>query len=182
MMKILLSLIILTANIISPAAITPATAQENRLSIRGSNLEIPRFASLKTNLVNMRVGPSRDYPILWQYRRKGLPIKIIGEFDVWRKVIDHEGTTGWMHVSTLSVKRTAIITASTVKMHRSASEMASVRAVIEANVIAFINSCREDWCKITTQRSIGKNTTGKKVTGWVQKNALWGIFENENYQ
>ena len=176
-MKILLSLIILTATIINPAI-----AQENRLSIRGSNLEIPRFASLKSNLVNMRVGPSKDYPILWQYHRKGLPIKIIGEFDVWRKVIDHQGTSGWMHVSTLSVKRTAIIIASTIKMHRSASEIASVRAVIEANVIGEINTCRKNWCKITTQSAANEDSNTQKVTGWVKQNALWGVFENENYQ
>ncbi len=181
-MKILLSLIILTANIISPATITAAVAQENRLSIRGSNLEIPRFVSLKSNLVNMRVGPSRDYPIVWQYHRKGLPIKIIGEFDVWRKVIDHQGTTGWMHVSTLSVKRTAIITASTIKMHRSANEVSSVRAVIEANVIGEINTCQKNWCKITTQNITAQNITTKKITGWVQRNALWGVLEDENYQ
>lgn len=147
----------------------PSLAQENRISIRGTNLDIPRFVSLKTNLVNMRAGPGKDYPIKWQYKRQGLPVKIVGEFDVWRKVMDHEDVIGWMHVSTLSVKRLVLIMEATVKIHKSYDDHAPTVAVAEKGVIAELERCRPDWCKIKTP----------EISGWISRSALWGVLEDE---
>ena len=83
----------------------------------------------------MRTGPGKKYPIIWQYQRRHLPMKVIGEFDVWRKVVDHEGITGWMHVSTLSVKRMALIADTTVEIHTSDDPNSRVRAVAEKGVL-----------------------------------------------
>ena len=41
-----------------------AVAEENRISIKGSNLEIPRFVTLKTDEANMRAGPRFLFPLL----------------------------------------------------------------------------------------------------------------------
>ena len=95
-----------------------ARAEENRISIKGSNLEIPRFVTLKTNEANMRAGPGMEYPIKWEYRRRGLPLKVIGEFDIWRKVEDHQGETGWMHKQTLSGRRMVLVTTSMEKIRK----------------------------------------------------------------
>lgn len=146
-------------------------AQENRISIRGSNLEIPRFVTLKTGLVNMRTGPGKNYPIKWQYQRRHLPMKVIGEFDVWRKVIDHEGVTGWMHVSTLSVKRMALIIDTTVKVHSDDAPDARVKAVAEKGALVELETCRGGWCKITAQ----------DITGWVRRVSIWGLLEGEGF-
>ncbi|MCE2516520.1 MAG: hypothetical protein J4F41_01530, partial [Alphaproteobacteria bacterium] len=70
-----LTIIAVTAILSANAAIV--AAQENRSSIRGTNLEIPRIVTLISNLVNMRAGPGRDFPIKWQYQRKGLPLKVV---------------------------------------------------------------------------------------------------------
>lgn len=148
-----------------------AFAQENRISIRGSNLEIPRFVTLKSNRVNMRAGPGKDYPIQWEYRREGLPLKVIGEFDVWRKVADHEGTIGWMHVRTLSVRRMVLVTDTTVKIHRRADTEAPVIAVAEQGVIAELETCRGGWCKIKSE----------PVTGWIARRSLWGLLDGEQF-
>ena len=147
-------------------------AQENRISIRGSNLEIPRFVTLKSNKVNMRAGPGKEYPIQWEYQRKGLPLKVVGEFDVWRKVTDHEGTTGWMHVRTLSVKRMVLITDTTVKIHRRANEDSAVVAVAEKGVISELESCRGGWCKIKAG----------ELSGWLYRKSLWGLLEGEIFE
>ena len=61
-----------------------------------TGFDIPRFVSLKSNEINLRVGPSINYPINIKYIRKNFPIEIIDEFDLWRKVSDHEGNTGWI--------------------------------------------------------------------------------------
>ncbi len=48
------------------ALATPAFAQDR---------EVPYWATLRAEVVNMRVGPSEAYPIEWVYRRQGLPVK-----------------------------------------------------------------------------------------------------------
>ena len=146
-------------------------AQENRISVRGSNLEIPRFVTLKTNTVNMRTGPGREYPILWEYKRRGLPLKVIAEFDTWRKVTDHEGTTGWMHVGTLSIKRMALVRDTTSKIHSNAEDNAQVLAVAERGVLLEIEQCQPEWCRVA----------GKNIRGWIPRNAIWGVLENETF-
>ena len=62
-----------------------------------TGLEIPRFVSLKSDDVNLRVGPSTNYPIRLKYIFQNLPIEIIDEYDVWRKTRDYEGNVGWIH-------------------------------------------------------------------------------------
>ena len=56
--------------------------------------EIPRFVSLKSNNVNLRIGSSKNYPIILKYVTKNLPIKIIEEYGSWRKIIDIENNQG----------------------------------------------------------------------------------------
>lgn len=146
-----------------------ARAEENRISIKGSNLEIPRFVTLKTNKANMRAGPGMDYPIKWEYHRRGLPLKVVGEFDIWREVVDHDGTTGWMHRQTLSGKRMALITSSMEKIRQYDNPEARVIAVAEKGVLAELNQCRGLWCRI--------NASG--MDGWIRKNAIWGLLEGE---
>ena len=146
-----------------------ASAEQNRISIKGSNLDIPRFVTLKTNEANMRAGPGMDYPIKWEYRRRGLPLKVIGEFDIWRKVEDHEGETGWMHKQTLSGRRMVLITTSMEKIRKYDDVEARVVAVAEAGVLAELNQCRGQWCRISTGG----------VDGWIRRNTVWGLLEGE---
>ena len=93
-----------------------AEAPETRTVIKGSGLPVPRFVSLKSDVVNMRVGPGHEYPLQWVYVRKNLPLKVISEFDVWRKVVDHEGVTGWVHGQLVSLRRYGVITSSNAKL------------------------------------------------------------------
>ena len=149
-----------------------AVAEENRISIRGSNLEIPRFVTLKTNKANMRAGPGMDYPIKFEYRRRGLPLKVVAEFDIWREVVDHEGVRGWMHRQTLSGRRMALITSSMEKIRRYDDPEARVIAVAEDGVLAELNQCRGQWCRISTGG----------VDGWIRRNAIWGMLEGEKLE
>ena len=47
-------------------------------------------------------------PTAWVFRRAGLPVEIIQEFESWRQVRDAEGTTGWVLGTVLSGRRTAL--------------------------------------------------------------------------
>ena len=83
----------------------PAMSQ----SSGGTGLPVPRFVSLKANKVNMRIGPGKQFKVVWLYLKKGLPVEIIQEYDNWRKVRDPEGAEGWILHSLLSGRRTVIV-------------------------------------------------------------------------
>jgi len=64
---------------------------------------------MRADEVNMRAGPGDRYPIQWVYHRRGLPVEIEREFDVWRLVEDSDGQKGWVHQATLVGQRTFVI-------------------------------------------------------------------------
>src|ERR1700761_1092971 len=74
-----------------------------------TGLPLPRYASLKTDRVNLREGPSKDHPTKWVFQRAGLPVEITAEFETWRKIRDSEGAEGWVLHSLLSGRRTALV-------------------------------------------------------------------------
>src|SRR5581483_9127238 len=84
--------------------VAPAQAINNT-----SGLPVPRFVSLKPEEANARTGPGTRYPIAWVYRRPGLPVEVIEEYDLWRKIRDIDGATGWVHKSMLDGRRTVMI-------------------------------------------------------------------------
>lgn len=165
-------------------AARPAAAQEklaaepSPAAKQGSGLPVPRFVSLKADEVNLRAGPGKDYPTSWVYRRAGLPLEVIREFDVWREVRDAEGTQGWIIQSLLSGRRTALVQPwdakkgegpVQVELRKSDSESARVVAVVEAGVIANVIACDATWCRVTVDR----------YRGYIQQKKLWGVYEGE---
>ena len=146
-----------------------ATAQEAKLTVRGSGLPVPRFVSLKFNEANLRAGPGNEYPVLWQYRQAGLPLLVDAEFGVWRKVRDADGTTGWMHGAGLSLRRMAFIHEGVAKIYQQDNSESGVVAVAEKNALLELESCPKNWCRVTTDT----------VKGWVQRTAIWGVLKDE---
>lgn len=143
-----------------------------------SGLAIPRFVSLKADRVNLRSGPGTDYPTSWVYRRAGLPVEVLSEFESWRQVRDSEGATGWVLQSLLSGRRTALVTpwdlkagkpAPQVPVRNSDSESARTVAMVEAGVIANVHTCDGRWCRVTIDR----------FRGYMPQKQLWGVYENE---
>lgn len=148
------------------------------MSTGGSGLPLPRFVSLKSDRVNLRQGPGLDYPTAWVYRRAGLPVEVIEEFEAWRKVRDAEGTTGWILSSLLSGRRTALVlpwelktgaARPQVKLRRSDSERAAAIAMIEAGVIADVQSCDGTWCYVAIEH----------YRGYLEQGKLWGVYQRE---
>ena len=135
-----------------------------------SGLPVPRFVSLKSNEVNVRSGPGTRYPIQWVYRRDEMPVEIIEEFDVWRKIRDNEGTTGWVHKTMLIGKRNIMITGKEARIIRNDAE-ADAKPMLKAapSVIAKLMECQKDWCRI--------QISGRK--GWIEKKYLWGVYKDE---
>ena len=166
----MLGLSFMTPNLLADSAlISKAVAQEAKIVVQGSGLPVPRFVTLKSDEVNMRVGPGREYPKSWVYRRKGLPLKVIAEFDVWRKVIDHEQTTGWVHSQLVTLKRTALITNRLTKLYSQADDQSPVIAVAEQGVLMELQTCGVKWCRIAND----------DLRAFVHRDDIWGILENE---
>jgi SH3-like domain-containing protein len=136
-----------------------------------SKLPVPRFVSLRTDQVNFRAGPGFEYPVVWIYQRDGLPVEIVGEFDVWRQVIAPDGGTGWVHMATVRARRTFFVTAAQADMRSNPSPTASVVAKLDAGVSGLLISCAagSDFCKA--------NAGG--VTGFLARADFWGAFPGE---
>lgn len=160
----------------SLALTTSAWAQspsnEEDITKGSSGLPLPRFASLHSDLVNLRTGPGTRYPIEWVYVREGLPVEITKEFDIWRRVRDWEGSEGWVHKSALSGKRTAIVTGGTHALYKDSSNTSEVVAKIEAGAIGRIESCEAAWCEIKFN----------SLKGYMPKTDFWGTYQDEAFR
>ena len=132
----------------------------------------PHFASLRAERVNLRSGPSEDFPIQWVYTRRGLPVEILASFDIWRKVRDFDGTEGWIHQQMLTGRRSVLITGAIRNLRRDPDPTAGVVAQLEPGVVAAISHCTQTWCEI--------KAGGYK--GWLSRAELWGLEPDEIIQ
>ena len=153
-----------------PAVYGMSQAQEAKLTVRGSGLPVPRYVTLKFDEANLRAGPGREYPVLWQYRKAGLPLLVDAEFGIWRKVIDHDGTAGWMHGSVLSLRRMALVQNNMSKIHASPDETSNVIALAERLALMELQSCPKTGCHVANN----------DVRGWIKRQAVWGLLETES--
>tara|TARA_B100000686_G_C16332248_1_gene733717 strand:+ start:227 stop:697 length:471 start_codon:yes stop_codon:yes gene_type:complete len=122
------------------------------------------FLSLKKNEVNLRKGPSFKYPIILTYKKKYLPIIILDKSETWRKVIDFENNSGWIHVSQLSKKKSAINIKNNSILFKKPTIFSKPIAKLETGRLVLIKKCDEKWCKVTSE----------DFTGWIFKSYLWG--------
>lgn len=162
-------------------ALTPfagiATADAQPVNRSASGLPLPRYVSLKSERVNMRIGPGREYQVEWLYLKRGLPMEVIQEYDNWRKVRDPEGNEGWILHSLLSGTRTVIVAPwdsarSHVEMREQPETGARIVARIEPNVVAPVAACANGWCQLTAGGT----------TGFVRQNQLWGVYPDEKLE
>ena len=131
-----------------------------------SGFAVPRYVSLKVGKANGRVGPSTKHKILWQYRRKGLPLIVVAETDTWRKVRDIKGDESWVHRPALSGIRN-VITTEEATIHKNASVNAETMALTEKDTLLRLEECRKNWCKVSYE----------KIQGWIQRSEVWGAAE-----
>jgi len=124
------------------------------------------FSTLRYNNVNLRQGPSKDYPIKIFYKKKYLPVLVQDTSDNFRKIKDHENNTGWNHVSQLSKKKAALTLNDQVMIFKNPTVFSKPLAVLEKGRLCLISKCKNKWCKIKVE----------KYSGWVKKKNLWGNF------
>ncbi len=152
----------------SPPAAAPAAAP-GKGSVTG--LPLPRFAALRSDDVNLRVGPGTRYPIAWVYKRRGLPVEIEREFDVWRLIRDADGTEGWVHEATLTGRRTLVVIGAEQMLRAAPADNAAILARAAPGVVGRISHCEANalWCEV----QIGG------YHGFLPRAAFWGSFPGE---
>ncbi len=124
------------------------------------------FLTLRYDEVNLRQGPSKEYPIKIFYKKKFLPVLIQEQSDNFRRTKDHENNTGWIHISQLSKKRAAIVIKEELIMFKSPTIYSTPIVILKKGKLVKISKCRDIWCKI----KLGK------YKGWLKKEGLWGRF------
>ena len=124
------------------------------------------FRTLRNDKVNLRQGPSFDYPIKIFYKKKFLPVLIQDQSDNFRKIRDHENNTGWIHVSQLSKKKAAIVIDDNSILFNDSTIYSNPIAILKKGRLVKINKCKDNWCKIKTD----------EFKGWVKKENLWGLL------
>jgi len=164
-MRILASLLLLLSGPLLAAPIERADGT--------TTLPVPRFVSLKAGKAMLRAGPDdRRFPILWEYRRRGLPLEIVREYGIWRQVRDHEGTVGWMNKSLLTGTRTGVITSPSgaPRLLYTAPDMqARIAWRIAPGAVVSITLCEDIWCRVAQG---GRS-------GFILRTHLWGTYPKE---
>ena len=135
-----------------------------------TGLKLPRYVSFKSDESNLRVGPSKNYPIILVYNIANFPRKIIDEFEDWRKIIDFKNNIGWVHKSLISAERFGIVVSESEKKIIIFNSIESKKiGEIEKGAVVLISKCKVDKCKISDN----------DYSGWIKKKYIWGIEQEE---
>ena len=130
------------------------------------SIEKKNFLMLKNNKVNVRYGPSFDYPIKYIYTKIQLPIKVIDKKENFRRIIDHKKNNGWIHISQLR-KSKSLITTSQKILFKKPTKYSKPLAKLEKGRLLIVKKCEKNWCNIKTEQ----------FSGWIEKSNIWGTIE-----
>lgn len=159
-----------------PAPVMMAAAHtgarpETRMGVSG--LPVPRFVSLKSGEVYLREGPSSQHRVEWVYVRRGLPVEVIAEFDVWRRIRDQDGVTGWVHKQMLDGRRSVLMTGDgNVPLRDRPGADGAIVAYAEPGVVARLRRCQPGFCEVEAGQ----------VDAYVARDRVWGVYNNESVE
>ena len=121
------------------------------------------FLSLKKNKVNVRYGPSFEFPVKFVYKKIDLPIKQIDKKDNWRRIIDSKNNSGWIHFSQLKPINSTISLNDKILFNKP-TILSKPVAKIKKGRDLVVENCQINWCKVKT----------KNFKGWIKNKKLWG--------
>jgi len=134
-----------------------------------TNLPLPRYVSMKAPKSNVRRGPSLSHRIDWVYHHRNMPLMITAEHGHWRRVSDKDGQGGWIHYALLSGVRTVIVIQDRSALYLRPSKTSAMVASLEKGVIAKLEKCTVDWCRLSVD----------SYQGWAQIQNIWGTSEKD---
>lgn len=123
-----------------------------------------RMVALKAEEVNVRAGPGLQYPKVWVFKRRHMPVLVIQEWEGWRKIRDWEGQEGWINQVMLTRRPSVLVIAPEVGLRMYASDRAPLVARLQHGIAARILKCFGVWCHLDVR--------GHR--GWAHREGLWG--------
>jgi SH3-like domain-containing protein len=129
----------------------------------------PYWASIVPGQARTRTGPGRNYPAMWMYQRRGLPVRVVAVFPAWRKVEDPDGAQGWMQANMLSDDRMAMVRGGEAALRTRPEAGAPIAWRAADGVIGRLRACADGWCEL--------DIAGRR--GWVETGRLWGVAADE---
>ncbi len=122
------------------------------------------FLTLRNDNVNLRQGPSFEYPVKILYKKKYLPVLVQDKSENFIKIRDHENNTGWIHLSQLSKRKAGINIEDNLIVFKKPTIYSKPLVMLMKGRLCIITKCKNKWCKIKVD----------KYTGWVKKKSIWG--------
>jgi len=127
---------------------------------------VPRWLSLKRGEVYGRKGPGKDYPVVFVYHARGLPVQVVDETSDWRKICDPDGGVVWVASAMVDGRRTVMAPPQApLALRRSPDAAAPAAAYLRPRAIASLGRCKGGWCEV--------NAAG--AGGWVKMTDVWGL-------
>jgi len=135
---------------------------------------VPPYASLASNKVYLREGPSYQHKVLWIYRRKGLPVRVLNKYDIWYRVEDSDGTKGWIsNVMISTARRTVVVTSKRAAPIKDGPDVnAHAIAYAQHGVVAKLEACKAAACEVSVDGT----------EGWIRKQDIWGVGVGEVFK
>ena len=127
---------------------------------------LPRYVSLKRGEVFGRSGPGRDYPIVFTYHARALPVQVVDETIDWRRICDPDGGAAWVNRQEIDGRRTLMARAA-ASLRRSPNESAAQVGTLNPRALARLVRCNADWCQV----KVGG------VQGWMTVEQAWGVAD-----
>ena len=127
---------------------------------------VPRWLSLKRGEVFGRKGPGKDYPTVFVYHARGLPVQVVDETTEWRKICDPDGGAVWVASAMVDGRRTVMASGQApLALRKSADDAAQASAYLRPRAIAALGRCKAGWCEVSAAGA----------SGWVRNAQVWGL-------
>ena len=123
------------------------------------------FLMLKNKKVNVRHGPSFDYPIKFIYNKKFLPVEVIDKKENFRRIIDHKKNSGWIHISQLKNSNSIIVLEDKI-LYKNSTKFSKPLVRLEKGRLVIVKKCKLKWCKVKDNKYIG----------WINIGNVWGKY------
>ena len=163
--------------VVMEATVFATSLRADNKQSAGTKVFSTYYASLKSNLINVRKGPGLVYATQWVYRRRHYPVQVIGRTDSWLHIRDYDQSTGWIFHRMVSTKRGGLLHRPESLLRSSPDSTAPAIAKLMAGVVAIVQKCPPQhpaWCLMTTT-----DNKGTRHKGWIQRQNLWGIETKE---
>ena len=127
---------------------------------------IPRYLSLKRGEVFGRKGPGKDYPTVFVFHARSLPVQVVDETSDWRRICDPDGGAAWVSSAMVEGRRTVMAAgAAPISLRRNPSDNAPANAYLRPRSIAALGRCQGGWCEVSADGA----------TGWLKSSEVWGL-------